>query len=174
MIKARTTERGYSLPEMLVVMAIIGVLSLIVVPNFMSFYRATKLKSSMRQFTTDLRSARQRAVADNSVTKLTFQTDVQGGSYTIFESTDGKAYDDATKSWTTVATRTLEKPIFLTNTTLTDIGSDTIPGIAFINDGSCKLPAGVNPGTVVIKTNDNIGIPQYTISIYPYGKVSAT
>src|SRR2546423_10800404 len=85
----RKAQRGYSLPEMLVVMAIIGILSLIVVPNFMSFYRSTKLKSSMRQFTTDLRGARQRAVADNSITKLVFKTDVQGGGYTIYESKDG-------------------------------------------------------------------------------------
>ena len=61
MRKKGCTQAGYSLTEMLTVIAIIGMLALVMVPNFISFYNSNKMKSSMRNFTTDLRSARQLA-----------------------------------------------------------------------------------------------------------------
>lgn len=174
MMKRRRNSAGYSLTEMLVVVAIIGIMALIAVPNFIQYYRASKLKSSLRLLTNDLRNARQRAVANNSMTKLTFQTDVSGGSYTILESTDKRPITDATKVWSPyVGPKTLEKPTFLTNTNFVPIGTDTLPGVVFSNDGAVQLPAGVNPGTVDIKTSDLIPVNKYTISVYPYGKVTA-
>lgn len=170
----KTRESGYSLIEMLVVVAIIGILSLVVVPNFMQYTRSSKLRSSMRQFTSDVRNARQRAVANNSMTKVTFQTDVAGGSYTLWESKDNKAFNATDKTWTVYAgPKSIQKPTSLTNTTFDKIGNDTLPGIVFKSSGQAELPAGKNPATVDIKTTDKIPVPKYTISVYPYGKVSA-
>jgi type IV pilus assembly protein PilA len=170
----KASQSGYSLVEMLVVIAIIGILSLVVVPNFIQYTRSAKLRSSMRQFTTDVRNARQRAVANNSMTKVTFETDVSGGSYTLWESKDNKIFSAADKVWTVYAgPKSLQKPTRLTNTTFDKIGNDTLPGIVFKSTGQAELPAGKNPATVDIKTTDQVPVPKYTISVYPYGKVSA-
>lgn len=56
-------ESGYSLPEMLTVVAIIGTLALVSVPAFITFRNANKMKGSMRNFATDLRSMRQRSIS---------------------------------------------------------------------------------------------------------------
>ena len=40
----RTNQRGYTLTEALVVVAIIGMISLVAVPNFIALYRGAKMK----------------------------------------------------------------------------------------------------------------------------------
>jgi len=77
-------QAGYSLAEMLTVVAIIGVLALVMVPNFMSFYQSNKMKSSMRNFTTDLRSTRQLAITHGRQAALSFQTGVNQRSYNLY------------------------------------------------------------------------------------------
>ena len=66
----RFSQQGYSLAEMLVVIAIIGTLSLISVPAFMNFKRAADFKASMRAFTTDIRNARAAAIANSFDVRL--------------------------------------------------------------------------------------------------------
>ena len=71
-------QAGYSLPEMLTVVAIIGVLALVTVPAFINFYQAGKMRASMRNFTTDLRSIRQRAITRGHQTILTYDVTASG------------------------------------------------------------------------------------------------
>ena len=80
MRKKGCTQAGYSLTEMLTVIAIIGMLALVMVPNFISFYNSNKMKSSMRNFTTDLRSARQLGITQGRQTLVTYATDTTGAS----------------------------------------------------------------------------------------------
>jgi len=83
---------GYTLIELLTVMAIIGILSLITVPSFISFQRAGKMKSSLRNFTMDLRGMRQRAITQNIYTKVIIAPSATettaSRSYTFWQSTD--------------------------------------------------------------------------------------
>src|SRR5205085_523146 len=83
---------GYTLIELLTVMAIIGVLSLITVPSFISFQRAGKMKSSLRNFTMDLRGMRQRAITQNIYTKVVLApaaTETTASrTYTFWQSAD--------------------------------------------------------------------------------------
>ena len=67
-------QAGYSLPEMLTVVAIIGVLALVTVPAFINFYQAGKMRASMRNFTTDLRGMRQMAITKGVQTQLSYGT----------------------------------------------------------------------------------------------------
>jgi prepilin-type N-terminal cleavage/methylation domain-containing protein len=66
------SQVGYSLTEMLVVVAIIGMLALVMVPNFVTFYESNKMKSSMRNFTTDVRSVRQLAITRGRQAAIVF------------------------------------------------------------------------------------------------------
>lgn len=69
-----TDQSGYSLPEMLIVVAIIGIISLVTVPAFINLQKSNKIKTSAREFNTTLRAARQRAVTTNMQTKVGFET----------------------------------------------------------------------------------------------------
>jgi len=76
-------EAGYSLIEALVVLAIVGMISLISVPNLVAINRSNQLKASLRIFTNDIRLARQRAVTRTRQVKLSFATG--GRSYYIYQ-----------------------------------------------------------------------------------------
>lgn len=68
-------SRGYSIVEMLVVVAIIGILSLITVPAFMNFQRRNAVRSALRSFTSDIRSYRQHAITKNAYVRVQFSGD---------------------------------------------------------------------------------------------------
>jgi len=63
MVKKRTL--GFTLIEMMVVIAVIAVLSAIAVPSFMEYARNKRLNGAARQVYTDLMNARQQAVTEN-------------------------------------------------------------------------------------------------------------
>src|SRR5436309_322557 len=55
-------QQGYSLVEMLVVLAIIGLMSVITIPQFINYQQSMKLKSALRVLNNDLINARQLAI----------------------------------------------------------------------------------------------------------------
>ena len=63
MVHKRTL--GFTLIEMMVVIAIIAVLSAIAVPSFMEYARNQRLNGAARQVYSDLMNARQQAVTEN-------------------------------------------------------------------------------------------------------------
>jgi prepilin-type N-terminal cleavage/methylation domain-containing protein len=87
-MKIQNRQSGYSLAEMLTVVAIIGVLALVMVPNFMNFYESNKMKSSMRNFMSDLRSVRQLSISQGKQAILVYHpgsgTDAFAKSYDIW------------------------------------------------------------------------------------------
>jgi len=58
----RTNNAGYSLVELLAVVAIIGVLSLITIPAFMNMQRQNAIRAAMRTVSTDFLAARAKAI----------------------------------------------------------------------------------------------------------------
>src|SRR5438128_1793448 len=84
-----SVQGGYSIAEMLVVITIIGILSLVAVPQFVSMYRGSVAKGSLRDFTSMVRKARQVAVTKNERTRITFTTGGAGG--TTFQVDEGGA-----------------------------------------------------------------------------------
>jgi len=197
------SQAGYSLAEMLTVVAIIGVLALVMVPNFMSFYQSNKMKSSMRNFTTDLRSTRQLAITQGRQAALSFQTGVNQRSYNLY--LGDKPFNST--SWTAQTGPGLNRPTkVLENiayfpadaapnpqTFTDDIDCSVSPCVTicptctpttgapdgkleviFFPDGRVKLPTALTTGTLTIKTDLNrLPKPQYTITISPSGRVQA-
>jgi prepilin-type N-terminal cleavage/methylation domain-containing protein len=80
-------QRGYSLVELLVVVAIIGVFSLISVPALLNYTRMAAMRSGLRQFTTDLRAGRMRAIpTGNAITVNVYrgtEPPTERASYTV-------------------------------------------------------------------------------------------
>jgi prepilin-type N-terminal cleavage/methylation domain-containing protein len=197
------SQAGYSLTEMLVVVAIIGMLALVMVPNFVGFYQSNKMKASMRNFTTDLRSARQLAISQGKQTLLTYGTCATANNcVTKYDIWIGdKPYNS--QNWTPSTglnsnpprpSKTLDNIVYFpTSTTLqtfTDFlncssgtnctGSVANPAndgridIVFSPDGTALLPVNLQSGTITIKTDLN-KLPKstYTITISPSGRVLA-
>lgn len=186
-------QSGYSLAEMLTVIAIVGVLALVTVPAFMTYMQSNKMKSSMRQFTSDLRSARQRSISQGQQVLFTFGTGASARSYDIYQ---GNAPFNST-SWSKTglpialqSTRNLDSVVYLpsnaasTPQTFTDVvdcsagtsctaGADTKLDVVFFPDGRVQIPAGLTVGTITLKTNMNIPTPQYTVTLSPSGQVHA-
>lgn len=165
-------QAGYSLTEMLVVLAIIGMMTLIAVPNFMAYYRSSKLKASMRQVTMDFRSARQHAVASNKLTKVTVQIGPNPGSYIVYDSPDNGTTWNQIQPTTPGSRVLVQAPVFFSDSNIKD-ASGTFVDVVFLPSGTAQLPNGTGTGTVVMNTTDNIAVQSYTVSVFPTGKVSA-
>jgi len=170
---AGSTQRGYSLIELLVVIAMIGILSLIAIPNFIGMYRGMRLKSSLRQFTSELRGARQRAVTQSSLVRICF--DDGSRFYYVWESPDNGV------SWSLVGPnpRRLEETVFIENSsggsaftdTFDEGGLGDLPDIVFEGAGTARVPGG--EGKVLIKSDyPDIGQNTYTVSVRTTGMIA--
>lgn len=153
-------QRGYSLAEMLVVVAIIGMISLVTVPNFVVYMRSAKLKSSLRQLTNDLRYTRQMAITRNCRSKISFET---GGaptpsvsSYRIFEERTHPTTGG--RSWAQIGSGTLDPAIYFYATNFPDEvapNNDGTNDVIFLPNGTIGNQP-VAGGTVGIRTDQKI------------------
>ncbi len=177
-MKNYRSQRGYSLMEMLVVVAIIGILMLITIPNFITMRRSVIVKGSLRQFTNDLRAARQRAVSRSSLVRVMWVE--KGRQYYLAESTDNGT------TWTYFGTpgpRWLADSVSIENgpagSEFTDSIDDVVdgkdlgdlPDIIFLRQGTARLPNGT--GQVLVRSTwTDIPKPLYTITVRTTGMVS--
>jgi type IV fimbrial biogenesis protein FimT len=159
-------ERGVTIVELLVVVGIIGIMLLVATPNFFTYYRANQLRTSMRQFNTDVRAARQRAVTRNLRTRVTFSTGATSRVYHIYE------WNETADDWDLVTKRELQQIVHFESTNFTDTeGGDSRPDIVFRTNGTIS-PYPAN-GEVVLLANANIPKNQWTISFQEAGNLSA-
>lgn len=188
----RRKSRGYSLAELLVVVAIIGGLSLVTVPAFINYRNSAKLKSSMRQFAADMRAARQRAITENHPTMISFRVGTNQIAYRDF---DGTVASDGTVTYSAITPanrfeKRLDPDVYFAPTTSPCLFDDEITtpaatsgwnDIIFSANGTvenlptsttCKNASGVISGIVIVR-NDYGNLPRnsYTFEIVSTGRV---
>jgi prepilin-type N-terminal cleavage/methylation domain-containing protein len=67
-------NKGFSLPEVMTVVAIIGVMSAVAVPPFLSWLSNKGMQSAARDLYSNMRKAQSFAVKRNNPTKITLRT----------------------------------------------------------------------------------------------------
>jgi prepilin-type N-terminal cleavage/methylation domain-containing protein len=171
-IRRSAGQRGYSLTELLVVVAIIGVLSLVTIPGFINMYRARKLRTSLTKVANDLRGARQAAVSHSSTVRMAYAEN--GRAYYLYESTDEGA------TWNALGAnpRMVEDTVYFANEGSANAFTDTVdggepgnlPDIVFLRNGVAQAPGG--QGKFLLKSNyTDIGKNTFTLSVRTTGMV---
>jgi prepilin-type N-terminal cleavage/methylation domain-containing protein len=172
----KSRQSGFSLVELLTVVAVIGILALVTVPNFISFYKMNKVKAAMLNFTSDLRTMRQTAITSGLQTKITFTPDTSAKpSSRAYSFWTGDSAFSATPTWTQKGrTKYLEDVVYFPKTGQTFDSSGGVYSIIFFPDGRVGMPSG-SPTTasVILKTDQKVSKPQFTIDISPSGRVYA-
>lgn len=171
-----SSQRGVSLIELLIVVAIVGMISVVTVPAFASYYKTARVKSSMRQFTSDVRTARQRAVTRARPVKMTFALGAR--TYALFDSTP-----DTVPPWTQFGSdKRLEETMTLNSATFVDedTTADGLVDIIFQPNGTIHTdhyPTEVEGGKpvtkVAIRTSLDIPNNEYKIYFERTGRLNA-
>jgi prepilin-type N-terminal cleavage/methylation domain-containing protein len=193
-------QAGYSLAEMLTVVAIIGTLALVSVPAFMNYYNSNKVKTSMRTFTSDLRGARMTAISRGRIVKFSYRTAAASDlgnkqpalterTYNLFEGNRSLgAIDQIT--WTPITgtgsnppkpEKILDDVTYFPQDSVStkqtfldeDRPNDGWLDVIFYPDGHVKLPPNTTVGTITIKSDRKVPKPIYAIEISPSGRVAA-
>jgi len=185
-----THQSGYSLIEMLIVVAIIGIISLVTVPAFINLQKSNKIKTSAREFNTTLRAARQRAVTTNMQTKVGFETGNRAKittclnipapcqrRYTLYQRPNPTS-TVPNPLWTAVdlpsrPRQTDDIVYFDDSSTMDDVEPDSERDIIFRSNGTVLFtPNTVTERTIVLRAMANIPFNEYTVTLRTTGSLT--
>jgi type IV fimbrial biogenesis protein FimT len=94
--RAKQAEGGFTLAELVILIAVIGILSVMAVPAFLRYLQAATLKSGAQQFVTMINQARELAIKENgnvcvklsSPTQMTYALNTCAGTAWVGAGTD--------------------------------------------------------------------------------------
>jgi type IV fimbrial biogenesis protein FimT len=145
-------NKGFSLVELMIVIAILGVLAAVITPSFLSWRDRSKVKGDATELRAVFESAKLRAIKHNTNAVVTFP-DVT--SFQAFVDTNNNGVQDADEVMITA--HTLAPGVTITTNTFA--GND----MAFTPRGMA------NAGTVIMTSP---GGARYSVVVHPFGRVS--
>ncbi len=142
MTRFKKTARGFTLIELIVVIALIAILTAIAVPGYQTFMVRSRLKGAARQVMSDLMNARMMAVSLNQKVKVHIEAD--GHTYEIWSDADGNGTvatnegvnisKDVHQDYHDVALSTTNDPIFNPRGAASQLGTVTVTNSAGSRD----------------------------------------
>jgi len=157
-------SKGFSLVELLVVMAIVGIIATVSVPNLIATREKYRLRGVSRDVVSSFLKAQTEAVKRNTSVGINFDT--VNGLCTVFEDNGagGGTADDVVQNGT-------EPTIFTTTTSAgTAYTNASFLGNPYTGYDTRGLPLGNRTGSVEIITSANSQV-QYSISLSNSGHV---
>ncbi len=149
-------ENGFTMTELVVVIAIIGITLAIAIPSFLSYRPTMRIKGAARDISSILQSARMKAVTRNTNCNVVF-TLVNNSFTQDCTNTTTSLPDDISFGWGTNVNR--------------DVGGDALPadGVAFAGD-TCNFTSGgtANAGTIYITNTKN---ESYAVTVSSGGRI---
>jgi len=173
----RHSERGFSLAEMLTVVAIIGILSLISVPAFINFRASNTLRSALGGFVNDVRYARQYSITHSVYVRV----NIAAAGATTNRSYSFQSSPDNGTTWNALPVpgangnvKVLPQQIWFVSTTdLPTAG--TVTQIEYHPNGALTLIPNASTGKVVLgSTWSQIATDRYTIILSLSGQLTST
>jgi len=174
--------RGFTLAEMLVVVAIIGMLSLISVPAFINFRASNTFRSALRVFIDDVRFARQYSITH--AVDVLIDLDAPGNTSTsknyAFWSFNGTTWDALPVPGARGNVKTLPQQVWIDSTMSIPL-SGAKPQIVYHPNGSVTLssppppppPGAPNGQGVLGSTWTRMAFDRYTIVLSPSGQLTS-
>jgi type IV fimbrial biogenesis protein FimT len=164
-------SRGYSIVEILVVVAIIGIMSLVTVPAFMNYQRSASIRASMRSFASDIRNCRQRAISRNSEVRLELDS---SNIYRFYEKPNAGTWG-ALNGFSGTGPgsnfKKLDNGVTFSANTFDDLDSNSKKDVVFRPDGTVNLGSGT--GTVTLLSPwKNISQNQFLVTVTTSGKLT--
>lgn len=172
----RHSERGYTIAEIITVVAIIGLLSLISVPAFMNFRASNTLKSSMNVFINDVRFARQYSITHSVYVRVNILATGASTSrtYTFESSADnGATWSQLTIPGSRGNQKYLPQQVWFVSTQ--DLPtSGAVTQIEYHPNGGVTLAVNATTGQVVLgSTWSRMANDRYTITLSPSGQLKS-
>jgi type IV fimbrial biogenesis protein FimT len=163
-MRTKSGQKGFTLVEVMIVVAIIGILAAVATPMIMASLPRYRLRAVARELMIDFKKAKIEAVKRNRDVLLAFTLETvgnadAGGSYLICVDNNNNGLCDAGE---VIMTKNMPDKVRLTGTTFT--APDHVAG--YISRG---LPWKNQFGAVTLKTSD--GTRGYVLTLGPGGRV---
>jgi general secretion pathway protein H len=149
MINLSYSDKGFTLMELLVVVAVTAVIALIATPAFFELQRTAQYKEAAREIAATLRDARARAVSQNFQHSVCFE--VSSNSYMLVRGSCS-TWPDANADW-----RTFSPAVIMRATSSCD--DTTNKSIAFNPTG------GSNSLYICVMTNDATPVEKFKVGV---------